>query len=580
MSISIVKKLLISSAVITAVFATGLFKSNVTEAAVQNPTPKAKVSFTFDDGGASNFTKVAPILSEYGMTGTSYVTTSCVGKITVPNNCPADGDIPYMTWAQIKSLQNTYGWEIGSHSVSHPLMTEINNTKLEREVANSKNALQAQGINVTSFATPYGDYNQKVLASIAKYYTNHRPFHDTGYNQWPYENYLLRVQQVQAGVSVDTVKSYIDQAVANDTWLILVFHDIQDNPSTNPEDYQFSTADLTTIASYIKSQNVSTTNVSKGLVTAEKVDNLVKEPDTGTSISNGWTTDGGKSVKIDTTTKGSTPEPKRSVKVTAGTKNIHVFTPTVNVNPSSTYVVKGYINLTAISSGAVGFYVDEYDKDGNWISGQYKQSINTWYAKDLSFMYTASSNMVNRARLQIIIMNNSGIVVYIDSVQWFATTSGPSPNPDPTPVNMLINGNFEAGLTGWSTDAPTAITLDTLNNGSASSLKNSIKLTNMASKNVHLFSSKVSVNSDKTYQISCDLKIISLSSGIGFYVDEYDANGNWISGQYLHTKSDAVSGQTLFSYKPSSVNVKSSSLQVIVASGAGTVIYLDNALWT
>ena len=579
MTTSFIKKLFLTGAVVTTVFTVGATKNNTAEAAVQNATPKAKVSFTFDDGGTSNITKAAPALAQYGFTGTSYVTTGCVGKTTVPNTCAADTDIPYMTWAQVKLLQNTYGWEIGSHSVSHPLMTEITAAKLEQEVANSKKAFQAQGINATSFATPYGDYNQNVLAAIAKYYTNHRGFADTGYNTWPYSNYLLRVQQVQAGVSVDTVKGYINQAAADGTWLILVFHDIQDNPSTNPEDYQFSTADLSTIAAYVKSQNISVTNVSKGLVAADTADNLVKDPAAGSALGNGWTTDGGTAVKVDTTSKGNSPEAARSVKVTAGTKNIHVFTPTVGVNPKSTYVVKGYVNIAAITSGEVGFYIDEYDANGNWVSGQYKQTINAWYAKDLSFMYTASSNMVAKARLQIIVTSNSGITVYIDNIQWFVATAGPAPEPTPTPVNLLINGDFETGLTGWKTDAASAITLDTGSHGSAANPKNSAKLTNIAGKNAHLFAPNVSVVSGNTYQVSCDLKVVAMAGEIGFYIDEYDANGNWVSGKYLYTKANNVSGTVTFSYTPSSANVKTASLQIIMSSGAGTVAYLDNVQW-
>ncbi len=579
MPTSFIKKALLTVTVMATVFAVGLVKNNTAEAAVQNPTAKAKVSFTFDDGGNSNINKAAPALAKYGFTGTSYITTSCVGKTTVPNTCAADTGIPYMTWAQIKTLQNTYGWEIGSHSVNHPLMTEITAAKLEQEVADSKKAFQAQGLNPTAFATPYGDYNQNVLAAIAKYYTSHRGFADTGYNAYPYNNYLLRVQQVQAGVSVDTVKGYINQAAADGTWLILVFHDIQDKPSTHPDDYQFSTADLSTIAAYVKSQNISVTNVSKGLVTADTADNLVKDPATGASLGNGWTTDGGTAVKVDTTSQGSAPEATRSVKVTASTKNVHVFTPTVSVNPKSTYVVKGYVNLAAITSGEVGFYIDEYDANGNWISGQYKQTINAWYAKDVSFMYTASSNLVAKARLQIIITSNSGITVYLDNIQWFVTTSGPAPDPTPTPVNLVANGDFESGLTGWTTDSSPAITLDTNNNGSALNPKNSVKLTNTSSKNVHLFAPKVAVTSGKAYQISCNLKVVSLSGQIGFYIDEYDANGNWISGKYVFTKADAVSGTVTFSYTPTSANVKSASLQVIVTSGTGTVAYLDNVQW-
>src|SRR5687767_2230014 len=77
-------------------------------AAVTNPTPAAKVSFTFDDGFASTYTQAAPTLAKYDLSGTSYVITGCVGMTSVPNNCRADKNTRYLTWDQINQLKNTY----------------------------------------------------------------------------------------------------------------------------------------------------------------------------------------------------------------------------------------------------------------------------------------------------------------------------------------------------------------------------------------------------------------------------------------------------------------------------------------
>ena len=67
----------------------------------------AKVSITFDDGFASTYTNALPVLTERGIKATVYVTTDFIGS-------PG-----YMTWDQVISLQNDYGWEIGSHTVTH-----------------------------------------------------------------------------------------------------------------------------------------------------------------------------------------------------------------------------------------------------------------------------------------------------------------------------------------------------------------------------------------------------------------------------------------------------------------------------
>ena len=149
-------------------------------AATNNPTPTAKVSFTFDDGLASAYTQAAPTLAKYGLTGTNYVITNCVGMTTTPNTCRADTNRPYMSWAQVQALQNTYGWEIGSHTVDHKCLASnakqdpgdcqastLTTAQVDTELANSKSALASHGIAATDFAPPYGDYNTSVMAEIA-----------------------------------------------------------------------------------------------------------------------------------------------------------------------------------------------------------------------------------------------------------------------------------------------------------------------------------------------------------------------------------------------------------------------------
>src|ERR1039458_4657343 len=82
-------------------------------------SPAARISFTFDDSLASTYTAAEPILAQYGLTGTDYAITGCIGMTTTPNTCNANQDTPYMSWTQLQALQNTDGWEIGSHTVDH-----------------------------------------------------------------------------------------------------------------------------------------------------------------------------------------------------------------------------------------------------------------------------------------------------------------------------------------------------------------------------------------------------------------------------------------------------------------------------
>lgn len=380
-----------------------------TNAAVSNPQPAAKISFTFDDGYVGALTSAAPALAQYGMTGTQYVTTGSVGQSS------------YLTWSQIAQLQNQYRWEIGSHTVTHPELTTITPAQLESEMANSKKVLQSRGFAATSFAAPYGDYNNQVIAAAAKHYTTHRPFHDTaGNNVWPYSDYLLQVKQVQVGVTVDQVKAYINEAKQKKLWLVLVFHEIKDAPSTDPQQYEYSTADLKKIAAYVKSQGIATTNVSKGIVTGTT--NLLANATFDNGIANGWTTDNAALVKKNTASKGRTPSPANSIEMiaTTTTKSVHLFSPKVAVNHARTYMFKSFLNVQQYARGEVTYYIDEYDQRGQWISGQYKVGERSAFVENINFTYKPTSANVKSAQLQIAVSGNSGIKAYIDNVQWFA----------------------------------------------------------------------------------------------------------------------------------------------------------------
>ncbi len=370
-----------------------------------NPAPSAKISFTFDDGLASALTKAAPALAAYGMKGTEYITTSFIGQ-------PG-----YMTWDQARSLRDNYGWEIGSHSVTHPLMTEISDAQKELEVSQSKTILEAQGFQPKSFATPYGDYDNAVIAAAARYYSSHRPFWDQNQNTWPYNDHLLYVRQVQTGVSVNTVKRYIDQAKKNKSWLILVFHDIKDVASKDPEDYEYSTNNLKQIAAYAKTVNIPSVNISDALVTSDA--NLMPNSTFDLGVTGGWTTDAPTLIKLNSATKGSYPSPLNSLELNTTTKNVHLFSPKISVVPTSTYLFKTFLNVEKISSGEVGYYLDEYDTNGNWVSGQYKKAERTAFVENINFTYKPTSTKVARVSLQIIVAANSGIKAYVDNVQLF-----------------------------------------------------------------------------------------------------------------------------------------------------------------
>jgi peptidoglycan/xylan/chitin deacetylase (PgdA/CDA1 family) len=384
---------------------------------------KGSVSITFDDAVLSTYTVALPILSAKGLSATEYVNTGYVGK-------PG-----YMTWSQIQNLQNTYKWDIGSHSVTHPLMTTINDTQLKYEVAQSKKDLLDHGIkNPVSFATPYGDYNNNVIAAIAREYQSHRPFHDRSWdNEYPYNKYLIYVQSVESNTTMAQVKSWIDHAKSTNTWLVLVFHEVT---NSKPEDqYDAPSSLLKQIADYIKSSGIRNAPVSEML--AYNKANMIGNSTFVQGISEEWSTDNAEYVKTNSDSNGAYPESKYSARLVGNTKANHIFSQKKNVTSNATYLIQGFMNLDKFTAGEVGYYIDEYDMNGTWISGQWMAGY-PGTAKDVfesSYVYKPTSSNVATMMLEVYMNAASKGTVYVDSIEMYKLMEvAASPTPAATPA--------------------------------------------------------------------------------------------------------------------------------------------------
>jgi peptidoglycan/xylan/chitin deacetylase (PgdA/CDA1 family) len=434
----------------------------VLPASALNLTPTPKVSFTFDDGYESFITKAAPVLAEHNLTGTAYVTTDFIG------------DPGFMTWEQTAALQNDWNWEIGAHTATHPELPTISDEEKDNQLRQSKETLAAHGIDAVSFASPFGAYDDATLATSARYFTSHRGFHDIGYNTFPYNDQLLVNQQVQIGdggetpaVSVTQAKAYVDEAIANNNWLVLTFHDITGadyvNQGTEDDAYAYPVESLNEIAAYVASkvaaQSISAINVRDGLITGT---NLLPNGNFTNGIADGWSTDKPANITVDDNNNGSYPGPARSISLTAADTNGHLFSPQIAINATDTYLIKTFLKITAMTGGEISFYVDEYDTAGAWVSGQYHAGVvypvpESTNVRNANFLYMPTSATVAKASLQVIVTGGSGIQAYLDNVEWLAasenTTLPPADTIAPV-ISAAVDPN--AAYIVWKTDEPFA----------------------------------------------------------------------------------------------------------------------------
>ena len=137
-------------------------------------TGRRRVAITFDDACRSVDRLARPILDEFGFSATVFIPTKYIGSER-PMSWPgideyaagpdAEELVP-MSWAELNRLAEA-GWEIGSHTLSHPDLTKVDDETLELELVESRSICEQRlgGRPCTSVAYPYGAVDVRVEAA-------------------------------------------------------------------------------------------------------------------------------------------------------------------------------------------------------------------------------------------------------------------------------------------------------------------------------------------------------------------------------------------------------------------------------
>ncbi len=135
------------------------------------PLPPNTVVLTFDDGFADFYSEAAPILRRAGLPATVFLPSGFCGRTNAWPTQPAGiKEQPLLAWVQIGELAQQ-GVEFGSHSVTHPVLTELSEADAMHEIHASKTEVEAHtGGCVRFFAYPYGKWNPAVRELVRQEY--------------------------------------------------------------------------------------------------------------------------------------------------------------------------------------------------------------------------------------------------------------------------------------------------------------------------------------------------------------------------------------------------------------------------
>jgi peptidoglycan/xylan/chitin deacetylase (PgdA/CDA1 family) len=112
----------------------------------------SSVILTFDDGYEDFYLDVFPLLKKYQMKATIYVICNFIGRRG------------FLNQKELKEIIASGLVEIGSHTLSHPNLKLLSENQAKEQILGCKKKLENElGIEIKSFAYPYGFFNKKTI---------------------------------------------------------------------------------------------------------------------------------------------------------------------------------------------------------------------------------------------------------------------------------------------------------------------------------------------------------------------------------------------------------------------------------
>lgn len=141
--------------------------------AVKAPSRRT-VAITFDDAYLSVLRLAKPLLDAVGFPAAVYAPTAYLDTPERPLSWAGieqwhggehERELLPMSWDQLGELAEA-GWEVGSHTRTHPHLTRIDDEGLRDELVESRATVEERlGRPCATLAYPYGDHDERVVAA-------------------------------------------------------------------------------------------------------------------------------------------------------------------------------------------------------------------------------------------------------------------------------------------------------------------------------------------------------------------------------------------------------------------------------
>ena len=222
------------------------------------------VAITFDDGYLSAASVAAPVLANNDQIATAYII----------DNMVRDDNPRYMRETGENSVETLIyrGWEIGGHSMTHPILTQIaDDNQLRYEISGHMESMP--NIPFRSFASPLGEFDNKTLSFVKQDYENH-------VNAWSeakgvntvenFDRYNVHREDVTIDVTADYVCQKLD-TLPQDSLYVILMHDIVPDASAVTGEWDNPVEKLQQISDCIDAAGFETVTITQGVNRMQKL---------------------------------------------------------------------------------------------------------------------------------------------------------------------------------------------------------------------------------------------------------------------------------------------------------------------
>jgi peptidoglycan/xylan/chitin deacetylase (PgdA/CDA1 family) len=185
----------------------------------QTPLPDKAFLVTLDDGFEDNYSNAFPIFKRYLIPAVIYLATGLIGKTNQWMSTPIFSERKMLSWTQIKDMAGE-GITFGSHTVSHPKLTELDDESVSKELIQSKKIIEDQlDLECSHFAYPYGLLNERTSELVKKVGFKTACTTRSGFNNAERDPLMLHRIEVYGDDSTWKLKQKIRFGMNDASWL-------------------------------------------------------------------------------------------------------------------------------------------------------------------------------------------------------------------------------------------------------------------------------------------------------------------------------------------------------------------------